>query len=261
MTMAAIDTLIERLHEMAVTVPVGQLELLAGVLDTASRPDMESRQRASALVASPRFKAAVADLWAAWESAESVNGPSLALALRAAAHNANRMRAASSLEVVWTGPASPAVPVRHSAQVIENLIDTARQRLIIVSFAAYRVESVEQRLVEAARRGVVIDLVLETTEDSKGHLDHEAADAFDALAGTANFWVWPGKLRPANGAVLHAKAAIRDATAALITSANLTGRALNSNMELGLLVSGGPVPVRLTNHFDALMSGGTLIRL
>lgn len=255
------DALIERLHEMAVTVPAGQLALLAGVLDTTSKPDMESRQRASALVASHRFKAAVADLWATWEADPAVSGPTLALALRAAAHNAERMRAASSLEVVWTGPASPAVPVRHSAQVIENLIDTARQRLIIVSFAAYRVEAVEQRLMEAAERGVVIDLVLETKEDSNGRLDHEAADAFDALAGAANFWVWPGKLRPANGAVLHAKAAIRDATAALITSANLTGRALNSNMELGLIASGGPVPRRLADHFHALMSSGTLVQL
>lgn len=259
--MAVSDQLVECLHEMAVAVPVGQLELLADVLDTVSKPDMESRQRASALVASPRFKAAVADLWAAWESAVSVSGPSLALALRAAAHNADRMRAASSLEVVWTGPASPAVPVRHSAQVIENLIDTARQRLIIVSFAAYRVETVEERLVEAASRGVTVDLVLETTEDSKGRLDHEAANAFDALRHIARFWVWPGKLRPDDGAVLHAKAAIRDGSLALITSANLTGRALNSNMELGLLVGGGPIPGRLNDHFDSLMSSGTLVSI
>ena len=43
---------------------------------------------------------------------------------------------------------------------------------------------------------------------------------------------------------MHAKAAIADKRAALATSANLTGHALDLNMELGLIVRGGPVPAR-----------------
>lgn len=50
--------------------------------------------------------------------------------------------------------------------------------------------------------------------------------------------------------MLHAKTAIWDASAALVTSANFTGKALKQNMEFGLLVTGGPVPRRLAQHFD-----------
>jgi len=41
-------------------------------------------------------------------------------------------------------------------------------------------------------------------------------------------------------------------------SANLTGAALNLNMELGLEVRNGPLPQQLTNHFNALIANGEL---
>ena len=54
------------------------------------------------------------------------------------------------------------------------------------------------------------------------------------------------------------KAAIADEHAALVTSANLTGAALDENMELGLLVRGGAVPRRLSRHFMTLIDEGVL---
>jgi phosphatidylserine/phosphatidylglycerophosphate/cardiolipin synthase-like enzyme len=168
------------------------------------------------------------------------------------------MRSSSSLEVVWTGPTTNQVPVRQSAQVLERLIEDARRRLIVVSFAAYKVASVETAVREAADRGVRVDPILETAADSKGALNVDAAEAFETLQGAATFWVWPGQVRPQEGAVLHAKVAICDSTSVLVTSANQTGRALERNMELGLLINAGPVPRRLADHFDSLMSNGTL---
>jgi phosphatidylserine/phosphatidylglycerophosphate/cardiolipin synthase-like enzyme len=63
---------------------------------------------------------------------------------------------------------------------------------------------------------------------------------------------------PAGTAALHAKAAIADDHTALVTSANLTGHGMNENMELGLLVRGGPVPRRLAAHFAQLMTDQVL---
>jgi cardiolipin synthase len=57
---------------------------------------------------------------------------------------------------------------------------------------------------------------------------------------------------------MHAKAAIADEQVAFVTSANLTGSAIEANMELGLLVRGGAVPRRLARHFRALMGAGHL---
>ena len=44
----------------------------------------------------------------------------------------------------------------------------------------------------------------------------------------------------------------------LISSANLTGRALDNNMEAGVLISGGPIPQTLYQHFRQLSYDGII---
>ena len=53
---------------------------------------------------------------------------------------------------------------------------------------------------------------------------------------------------------------VADHLAAFVTSANLTGAALDDNMELGLLVRGGPTPRKLALHFQSLVEQGVLLR-
>lgn len=75
--------------------------------------------------------------------------------------------------------------------------------------------------------------------------------AFDT-AGRVILYTWPPTLLPEHDprhASLHAKAAIADDHVAFVASANLTGYALDKNMELGLLVQGGEVPRLLASHF------------
>jgi cardiolipin synthase len=107
----------------------------------------------------------------------------------------------------------------------------------------------------------MVHLVLETDEAGGGTLTVDAATAFASLNTVVTFWVWPANKRPllaAGRASLHAKAAIADDHTALVTSANLTGHGINENMELGLLVRGGPVPPRLAAHFGQLMTDRVL---
>jgi phosphatidylserine/phosphatidylglycerophosphate/cardiolipin synthase-like enzyme len=156
------------------------------------------------------------------------------------------------------------VPVRLTRAVLVDVIRSASQRLVIVSFAAYRVALVVEELTAAAARGVDVRLVLETAEASGGRLAMDAADAFASLGAAVSFWIWPSEQRPAlptGAAALHAKAAIADDHTALVTSANLTGHGINENMELGLLVRGGPVPRRLAAHFTLLMTDRVLDRV
>jgi phosphatidylserine/phosphatidylglycerophosphate/cardiolipin synthase-like enzyme len=133
-----------------------------------------------------------------------------------------------------------------------------------MSFAAYKVQAVLDALRSAANRRVVVRLVLESTEESRGKLSHDAKIAFDSLGDAVSFYVWPATVRPAVGtgiAAMHAKCAVADGAIAFVTSANLTGAALNANMELGLLVRGGDVPRRIAAHLRALMASGALLPL
>jgi phosphatidylserine/phosphatidylglycerophosphate/cardiolipin synthase-like enzyme len=103
--------------------------------------------------------------------------------------------------------------------------------------------------------------VLESTADSGGALRFDARKAFFALEDRVRFYAWPADQRVnASGAhgALHAKAIIADWKRALITSANLTGSALDVNIELGLLVEGGAIPRRLAAHFEELIARGVL---
>ena len=134
----------------------------------------------------------------------------------------------------------------------------------LVSFAAYKVGVVLTELSAAADRGVVIRLILETGETEGGTLTFGAAKAFDALGENVTFYVWPTEKRPVlekGRAALHAKAAIADAHTAFVTSANLTGHGISENMELGLLVRGGLIPRRLSEHFRDLIADGTLVAI
>lgn len=46
-----------------------------------------------------------------------------------------------------------------------------------------------------------------------------------------------------------------------LSSANLTEYAFTINMELGLLVTGGKLPEQVEQHFERLITAGTLLRV
>jgi cardiolipin synthase C len=171
------------------------------------------------------------------------------------------MRARRS-DIVISGPVSDWTTVRLTASVISELIHDCRESLLIVSFAAFGVTEVVQELARAARRGVRIDLVLETTAEEGGalHGPVAAAAAFEAIRQDANFWTWPAARRPAIGAsraVLHAKLVAADERVALLGSANLPDKALALNLELGVIIRDPDVVHTLVSHFRSLMRPGS----
>jgi len=208
----------------------------------------------------PTLRDAAEDLVRGWRAGGSeLPGSAVALALRAAASARSDARGEQRIDPVWSGPETPEIAVRRTREALIEVVRAARHRLIVVAFAAYKVQAVVEELRAAAQRNVDIRLVLETSEDSAGYLSHSASGAFADLRGRATFWVWPGDRRPPH-AKLHAKAAIADRTVALVGSANLTDVALGDSMELGVLVRGGPLPALLSDHFLVLMDRGDLRR-
>lgn len=248
--------------EVARALPRSSVEALAKALDREPGPSPGARQRAASAVPVSAFSYEARRLVDAWmESGDGIPGSAVALALLSSQRTQESMESIQSIDIVWTGPTTKHVPVRLMRAVLLEVIRSAQTRLTIVSFAAYKVEDVLQELQEAIDRGVEIRLILESAEESSGFLSKDAATAFEGLGAKARFYTWPAEKRPqvASGtATLHAKAAIADDHTALVTSANLTGHGINENMELGLLVRGGPVPPRLTGHFNELLVAGQL---
>jgi phosphatidylserine/phosphatidylglycerophosphate/cardiolipin synthase-like enzyme len=201
-------------------------------------------------------------LLAAWRaSMPALPGPGVALALRSAglleAESAARLG-----DIAVSGPTSDSVPVRLTSAVVIEVIRAARISLLVVSFAAYGVAEVVTELLAATGRGIRVDLVLEDATQDGGTLRGTtgAADAFARLRGAATFWQWPAARRAASGnprAALHAKLITADTTLALVSSANLTDRALAHNIEVGVILRDPDTIDRINRHFAALMGPAT----
>jgi phosphatidylserine/phosphatidylglycerophosphate/cardiolipin synthase-like enzyme len=57
---------------------------------------------------------------------------------------------------------------------------------------------------------------------------------------------------------MHAKIIIVDDRIALVTSANLTSRAMEGDLQCGILVRGGPQPGAISDHVTVLCARGYL---
>lgn len=158
---------------LASTLPPAQRERMAEVLSGCEVPSETVRARLAAVASAPAFAGLVSELASAWrEETAAVPGSGIALALRAAgrAVDEDRRRA---VRPVWTGP-DAGQPIRLDAAVVAEVIADARERLVVLSFAAYKIPEILEALEDAARRGITVDVVLETAEDSAGSLgfDH-----------------------------------------------------------------------------------------
>ena len=60
---------------------------------------------------------------------------------------------------------------------------------------------------------------------------------------------------------MHAKVIVVDDRVALVGSANLTSRAMETNLECGILIRGGPQPRAIREHVTELRARGKLRRL
>ena len=180
--------------------------------------------------------------------------------LRGVADGWQRSAASQRVESVWSGPGSHAVPVRSTVRVLVELIDEAVGELLLTTYSARPHRPVLDALFAARARGVRVAVVVETLQGAGGALSGaEPAAAFRSVPGI-ELWHWPPAARP-EGARMHAKIAVADRTALLVSSANLTQAGADTNIEAGLLVRGGAAPQRAAEHVDWLIANGVLARL
>lgn len=238
----AVDRVLERLSD-------GQIEALAARCE-------QGAPLADAVVGgSVGARDAVDRLEEAWSANDTLTGAGIALALRVGLRARQDARARRA-RPVWTGPGATG-DQRLTAGVLHELIAGARERVLLVSFAAFTLADLAGDLTEAVGRGCDVDVVFETEEDSAGAYHGPHGTPFGSVAGIRR-WRWPADQRPEAGAVLHAKLLVVDGCRALIGSANLTHRALNANVEAGLLIHDRAVAGELEQHVRDLMLIGTL---
>lgn len=187
---------------------------------------------------------------AEWAALPGTEGPSIALALDTALA-AKEVASVATVDIVVTGPDSPVAPVRLTSEVVRQLIASAKERVTLVSYAAYQVPAITAALDAVSARGVRVDLILESPE----HLDGGGGAAAYAKY---RIYHWPADQREPPDAKLHAKAIIVDSRDVLLTSANMTNAAYDKNIELGILCRGGTTARRVQKHFDALIARGVL---
>lgn len=219
-----------------------------------------SKERALTELTTPRVREAVASLYRAMEE-DTLPGAEAAAYLRGYAAARLHARDAVQVRTVWSGPSTPAVPVRATAQVLVEVMDEARDELLAMTYAARPYPALTQALRAATARGVRTHVVVETLEGARGLLSgREPAGAFAAVPGL-RLWHWVRDPATDSFARQHAKLAIADRQVLFLGSANLTESAARRNIEAGVLIRGGDAPRRAAEHIVELQRRGVLQRL
>ena len=203
-------------------------------------------------VGSPLANSAVNELIAAWKLAD-VSAGELALMLLAAQHVVTQTAAEQSIELVWTGPTTPFVAARRTEQALLQVINGAHKTLYMTSFVAYDISSVVKALNNAIDRGVRVGMLLEASQAHGGNVSVDGIGKMRALVPLAKLYAWNLKAQQFADGSVHAKVAVADRAVSFITSANLTGYAMERNMEAGVLITGGHIPRLLEDHLQSLI--------
>jgi phosphatidylserine/phosphatidylglycerophosphate/cardiolipin synthase-like enzyme len=177
--------------------------------------------------------------------------------LSGAARAVSRARQQQLVSVVWTGPESGVSSSRLTAATVIDLINQARAEILLVSYATQAEPSITAALSAAVARGAAVTLLAERSADNPSYISPLPVP-FPAVQALRLHW--PAACRPP-GAALHAKVIVVDGSVALVGSANLTGRAMESNLECGILIRGGPQPKAIRDHIAGLYASGCLRRL
>ena len=240
--------------EFALELHPDRIAVIASIIETmVSVEEFDSRK----LSFGPNTDKDMIDrLWQAWRKENKATPRDVAFSLRGASATAYRSKKRESIQLVWTGPSTGLLAARHTEQVLCEVINSAKQNLFIVSFVAYKVESIIKALRNAIERKVKINVLIETTSEHGGRIDHNSAKVLSQLS-PLNIYTWYSGKQSETGSLsgaVHAKCAVADGKLAFITSANITGAAMELNMEAGVLVKGGDLPIRLQDHLNALIS-------
>ncbi len=122
----------------------------------------------------------------------SIRPGELSWALRTAGTTIKQSRSSSSIELVWSGPTPKGVSLRRTEQVLLDLINSASESLLIVTYVVYDIRGITEALLNAIGRGVKIRFILESPSESDGKIKLDTIHALgEDLAKQTSVYIWP----------------------------------------------------------------------
>ncbi|MDA7737424.1 DISARM system phospholipase D-like protein DrmC [Porticoccus sp.] len=176
--------------------------------------------------------------------------------LRGASHGYLSEKAREQVQLVWTGPDLNQIPVRRSEQILLELINSAQSSLFLVSFVLVNIPKIEDAIREALERGVDVRMLLESEDKEGSNHFRDTIKRLQMDIPGLTLYVWPRERRESiegGFARVHAKCAVADQVNAFLTSANLTSAALDKNIEMGVHIQGGSVPLTIYQQFIGMI--------
>ncbi len=257
--------IVEAATTLASNLPKSTVETVAAAILTSSQIGLNAEIAKRVAHHDHRYQAmAFVECWR--KEATGLHANVVAVALQTAALSVQKHRDAQSVELVWTGPDSGEIPFRRTEQAMLQLLDAAQDQITLVSFAVYRIPNVSKALLRAARRGVQLTVIVETPDKLGGENEYSTLRALGSeVAACSTVYYWPKEKRKMSDTqkpgILHVKCAVADGEWLFLSSANLTQQAFTINMELGMLVRGGTIPVRVEQQFERLIETEELKKL
>ena len=245
------DELLAAISDIVSNTPPDRVVQLAELVRPLSTPSASPSLNSWALT--PGARTRLDRLTASWRLS-GIPPSELAGMLIGASHAYRQARSESDTELVWTGPSSELVATRKTEQALLQVINAARDKLFLTSFVAYDVASIMAGLAKAADRGVDLSMLLESSDKHGGGVSIDGIGRMREALPSAKVFFWKVKGEEFAGGKVHAKVAVCDETLCFISSANLTGHAMEKNMEAGVLIRGGALPSKLHNHLEALVT-------
>jgi phosphatidylserine/phosphatidylglycerophosphate/cardiolipin synthase-like enzyme len=251
--------------ELAAELPEDVIDRAAQII--SAHESLEARSRFADCIPNPHYRSLCVGFFQEWRTnASSVSPPEVAMALRTAACSKKSREADPSVQIVWTGPRCGGVPFRHTEQAILQVLNSARSRILLVSYAVYSIPNIQDAIVRAAKRGVTITVIVETPDKLDVQNEYSTLQALgDDVARCSSVYYWPKEHRKADLSgklgILHVKCVVGDGRWLFLSSANLTKYAFSLNMELGVLITGGDVPGQVEGHFDRLIREPMLVKV
>lgn len=242
--------LLNAVTKLVALVSPSKIEAIASRL--RGTPPSDRQQNLQEVVGTPAARSALGAVMSAWRDT-TLTGDIVAGMLLGAAHTRQQIQRDHNVELVWTGPTTPFVAIRRTEQVLLDIIRQAKREIFIVSFVAYDVPSIIAALNDAINRGVDARILVEASLTQGGSLLVDPVATMRSAVPSAKLYVWTDRPHPFTNGRVHAKVAVADGAIAFLTSANLTGHALEKNMEAGVLLNGGSTPANLRDHMFALI--------
>lgn len=196
------------------------------------------------------------------EATSALGGlPAAAALLIVRAVLAERRRAGTEVQLVWTGPEPAHATTRDTRRALEHLFRGAQRSVLLAGFSFDHGEELFEPMQEAMReRGVSCDFFVDVPGDQLGAAPEQEEPQVRKYVATflERNWPWtlrpvfhydPRRFRPDVFASVHAKCVVVDDARAFVTSANFTDRGQTRNIEVGVLVDDGHFASNLAGQF------------